>query len=268
MDAIASSHLRAASAGAVFDRLVVGIDGTEAGLEACRQALRLADPHAELELVSAMYLVEAVRAGWSAVRMTEELEREAGAALREAEALAGDCASGRLVNGPPVKVLLQEVERRRATLLALGTHGHSRASEILVGGVAGEMLHDAPCSVLIARAPSDPAVFPAAIVVGVDGSPEAGAALAAAAALQRRFGADLRVLAALGGKHVDSAQVQRQCPTADLVDAHPVDALVRASGDADLVVVGSRGLHGIVSLGSVSERVAHRARSSVLVVRS
>jgi nucleotide-binding universal stress UspA family protein len=36
---------------------------------------------------------------------------------------------------------------------------------------------------------------------------------------------------------------------------------------ADLVVVGSRGLRGLKALGSVSERVAHQARSSVLVVR-
>ena len=49
-------------------------------------------------------------------------------------------------------------------------------------------------------------------------------------------------------------------------DRHsPVHAL--SDADADLVVVGSRGLHGLRALGSVSERVAHRARASVLVVR-
>ena len=35
----------------------------------------------------------------------------------------------------------------------------------------------------------------------------------------------------------------------------------------DLVVIGSRGLHGLKALGSVSERVAHQAECSVLVVR-
>jgi nucleotide-binding universal stress UspA family protein len=45
----------------------------------------------------------------------------------------------------------------------------------------------------------------------------------------------------------------------------PVDALSRL--DPDLLVVGSRGLQGLRSLGSVSERVAHEARCSVLVVR-
>lgn len=46
----------------------------------------------------------------------------------------------------------------------------------------------------------------------------------------------------------------------------PVRALVGASGIVDLVVVG-RGLHGLMALGSVSERVAHEAEGSVLVVR-
>jgi len=36
----------------------------------------------------------------------------------------------------------------------------------------------------------------------------------------------------------------------------------------DLIVMGARGLKGTKALGSVSERVAHKAASSVLVVRS
>ena len=47
----------------------------------------------------------------------------------------------------------------------------------------------------------------------------------------------------------------------------PVETLVEASAGADLLVVGSRGVHGLCTLGSVSERVAHRAACSVLVVR-
>ena len=48
---------------------------------------------------------------------------------------------------------------------------------------------------------------------------------------------------------------------------NPVAALLAASAESDLLVVGSRGLHGLRALGSVSERIAHRARCSVLVVR-
>jgi nucleotide-binding universal stress UspA family protein len=46
-----------------------------------------------------------------------------------------------------------------------------------------------------------------------------------------------------------------------------VDALVDAAADCDLLIVGSRGLHGLAALGSVAERVAHRARCPVLIVR-
>ena len=41
----------------------------------------------------------------------------------------------------------------------------------------------------------------------------------------------------------------------------------RAACGADLLVLGSRGLHGLKSLGSVSERVAHQALCSTLIVR-
>ena len=40
-----------------------------------------------------------------------------------------------------------------------------------------------------------------------------------------------------------------------------------ASERVALVTLGSRGLHGMRALGSVSERVAHRAHCSVLVAR-
>ena len=47
----------------------------------------------------------------------------------------------------------------------------------------------------------------------------------------------------------------------------PVGTLVTAAADADLLVVDRRGPHGLPALGSVAVRVAHRARSSVLIVR-
>ena len=48
--------------------------------------------------------------------------------------------------------------------------------------------------------------------------------------------------------------------------AHEIERFAFACR-ASLVVVGSRGLGGVRALGSVSERVAHRAPCSVLIVR-
>ncbi len=231
----------------LFGRVLAGADGSEAGLEATRQAARLAAPGGDLEIFTAVQLAEASRTGFSAQRVAEELEHAAAEANRRARELAGPDATGRVVDGPALRSILHELEETRAGLVAVGTHGHRRASEIVLGGVTGELLHVAPCSVLVARPPADPTRFPQAIVVGSDGSECAELAVGVAEHLARRFDAGLRVVTA---------------------EDHPVPALVEASREADLLLLGSRGLRGLKALGSVSERVAHQAACSVLIVRT
>jgi nucleotide-binding universal stress UspA family protein len=91
-------------------------------------------------------------------------------------------------------------------------------------------------------------------------------ALAVADALEERFGATVRVVSSLAGKLVDEAMIRRRGGVEVAVEP-PVVALVDASRDADLLILGSRGLHGLQALGSVSERVAHDASCTVLTVR-
>jgi nucleotide-binding universal stress UspA family protein len=54
-----------------------------------------------------------------------------------------------------------------------------------------------------------------------------------------------------------------------LVEGSAAKALLRASEDADLLVVGSRGLGGFrrLLLGSVSTQLAHHSRCPVVIVR-
>jgi nucleotide-binding universal stress UspA family protein len=241
------------------------VDGSEPGYEAARQAARLVTPDGWIEVFTAVHLAEANLAGLSAPSLRAEFQREADETLHKSIEIAGRRAESRCANGPPLQSLLRELDHRQATLVVVGTHGHSRLSEILIGGVAGELLHEAPCSVCIARPPLAEPLFPRSIVVGVDGSPQSEAALAAGRYLSERFDAPLTRVIALGGKDVDRTRAHEL--GAIPVQAHAVEALVETSEDADLLVVGSRGLHGLKALGSVSERVAHRARCSVLVVR-
>ena len=221
------------AAQSMFARVVAGVDGSDAGYEAARQAARLVAADGWLELFTAVYLVEANLAAWSAPQIRAKLEREATEAVCFGAAIAGPRARSRLVSGPPLQSLMRELEKKQATLAVVGTHGHSRLSEIMIGGVAGELLHSAPCSVCIARRPATEALFPRAIVAGCDGSPESEAAVAVGRQLADRFGTSLSIVTALGGKDVDHER-------ADLLDAitvegHPVEALVEAGKDADIV---------------------------------
>jgi universal stress protein A len=53
------------------------------------------------------------------------------------------------------------------------------------------------------------------------------------------------------------------------VTGDPADALLQIAEQekADLIVVGSRGMHGVTRmLGSVPNKVSHRARCHVLIV--
>jgi nucleotide-binding universal stress UspA family protein len=91
-------------------------------------------------------------------------------------------------------------------------------------------------------------------------------ALLETAALAERLHVPVDVVVAARGAPLDLDGLRR---TAHIrwSDADPVTSLVAVSREVDLLLVGSRGLHGLRALGSVSERVAHRAACSVLVVR-
>ena len=251
---------------AVLERVLVGVDSTPESLEAARQANRLREPDGSLEVVTALELAVSAQAGWAATGVTAQLEADAQTALEAAKEVLPE-ATFKIVEGGADQVLVAEAESTDATLVAVGSHEISRAVGIALGSVATTLLHSAPCSVLVARRRPSQEDFPRAIVVGVDGSPESELAAAVAFRLGERFGVEAWPIAARGGKDFDVAAVNGIASNVLVEDASPVDALVAGAGRADLLVVGSRGLHGVRALGSVSERVAHQAPCSVLVVR-
>jgi nucleotide-binding universal stress UspA family protein len=269
-----------------FARVVCGVDGRRLGFEAVRQAARLTSSAGRLTLVGVVELFAALSEQWgpeparsrlqaSQKRSTEQcvadLTERVRASLGWAEAQASGPAEllSRVVRGEVFEGLLDATRDEGADLVAVGAHGGRRLVAAALADAAAIVLHDAPCSVLVARHGFDPGRFPYRVVVGVDGSPESLAALAAAAGIRRRAGGTLTVVTAGHDQEAAIAALDGfEAPHEHVaVPDRPVDALVTAALTADLTVVGSRGLHGRHALGSVSERVAFRADSSVLVVR-
>ena len=134
---------------------------------------------------------------------------------------------------------------------------------------------------------------PAVVVVGVDGSPGSVEALRWALEQARVTGAEIRALMAwdlpttygyaptyddidwaeAAQETLDQAVADvRQDPSVklstELIRGHAANVLIKASHDADLLVVGSRG-HGTVTemlVGSVSRHCVHHAACPVVVV--
>jgi nucleotide-binding universal stress UspA family protein len=253
----------------VFERVVCGVDGSPSAADAAAVAARVVSPGGCLVLVAVEEHALAVHAGFRMAPLAEKIAVEASRGTREALAIAQAFhhAETRLLEGEPLDGLRSEIDRLDATLAVVGTRGHSRAAGIALGSVTTHLLHEAPCSVLVAREPRELLEWPRSILVGVDGSPGSVAALAAAETLAAHRGAVVRPVVATREPFVELERAHAAAPGLEKHDDNVLHTLHVLSEEADLLVVGSRGLRGIRALGSVSERIAHEARCSVLVVR-
>lgn len=253
----------------VFERVMCAVDDSAAGATAARQAARFTAEDGVLTLVSVddssvttagLMPVVVAAPSETAGRAEHALE----VAREEAEPIHGVWT--RCLVGEPVARILEEVEERSASLLVIGSHGYRRATGIAFGLVGSRLIHDALCSVLVAHPERSLERWPRSIVVGIDGSPGSAAAADVARELADRFRASLRIITCTGGR-VDIEAARAIGPDVEVLPSHPVHALHALSETTDLVVVGSRGLHGLRALGSVSERVAHQSVCPVLVIR-
>lgn len=205
----------------------------------------------------------------------------------------------------PAWAVIKYTDTWQPDLVVAGSRGRSTLSRLLLGSVSHKILTEVRCSVRIARGQPRPATAPIRLLLGMDGSAGAQAALTALAMRVWPAGTEVCVLVAL-----DSTR------DAALFPAHPALAPWQHAGDTDrlgwatrmlaalgeplrsagLVVstvieegeptsrllataeqwhadslwVGARGLSGMERflLGSVSTAIATRAPCSVEVVHS
>jgi len=238
-----------------FERAVCGIDGSPRAVESGRQASLLVPSGGHVLLVRAI-AADAARAA-----------ADADLAAARTAVVDGVAVGVAIRVGHAAEMLERESRHVHAHVIAVGSHGGGRAHGTLLGSVATRVVHEAPCSVLVARPGG--ADFPRQILVGLDGSAAAHHALAVGRLLASRTGVPLRVLHVLDGTLPRGAA---QAGVDEAVEEVPAswsaaDGLCARASAGDLLVLGSRELRGIRSLGSVSEAVAHAAAASVLVVR-
>ena len=286
-------------------RIVVGVDGSAHARQALRFGLSEAALHSgSVDVVSSWAVPPLAATGVGMIPAFDLLRAELGDSARQmlageledaAPAAAGLEIEQIVAHGDAAGVLVEAAAG--ADLLVVGSRGRGGVTGTVLGSVSRACLHHAPCPVAVVHdaGPTERS----RIVVGVDGSPGASAALewAYAEAQLRHVGvfavcgydepwgiaaagvssaaavAELRTALAVEAEGVlEAARVAAPDDvgvTGDAIRSAAGPALVSASDGSALLVVGSRGRGGFKSLllGSVSQYCATHARGVVVVVR-
>lgn len=58
--------------------------------------------------------------------------------------------------GSPESRIVETAEKEGSDLIIIGSHGYNRWERLLLGSVSDSVIHHAPCSVLVVRAPAEP----------------------------------------------------------------------------------------------------------------
>lgn len=289
--------------------IVVGIDGSAHSDRALRWAVREALlRNAALTLVHG-YVDDGFTSA-SSFAVEELARRLARDVVARHRPLLDEVTDQRLVVAPAPHAADALLDAgRHGQLIVVGSRGLGGFSELLLGSTSHRVLTHATVPVALVRTPEPGTEVTSAehdgrrhLVVGVDASPESGAALrwAVDEACRRHVGllavhavdlpdpATLRVLglpvelvsARLGEARAAArdevdALLHRAQPLGDglqidrvIDDGPPVAALHRYATAEHLLVVGTRGRRGFAELGpgSVSHQCAHHAAGPMVAV--
>jgi nucleotide-binding universal stress UspA family protein len=202
----------------------------------------------------------------------------------------------------PAWGIILKAEEWQADLIVLGARGLTPVGRLLLGSVSQTVVTQARCSVRIAREWSAEPKHPSRIVIGVDGSAQAQAAVRSVAGRVWPSGSEVRVIATINPSlttavTLPAVQPWRASEAADqyawirefveaageqlgvaglavstvIQEGDPKQMLIEEAErwNADCIFVGARGLNRMerLLLGSVSTAVAARANCSVEVTR-
>lgn len=138
-------------------KLLIGVDGSEAGEQALRFGLTLAQRlGAEVRV---LHVIEeppvsfwGILAGLDPEAIRVRLQLHAEETRRRVEQLAhgqGVAAAVQVREGLPAEVLLRESQG--TDLIVVGTHGHKGMDRVLLGSVAERLVRESSVPVLVVR---------------------------------------------------------------------------------------------------------------------
>ena len=286
-------------------RILLAVDGSEQSYDAARGLEYLAPA----EQVIALHVLdipvpayptmvpEAVRDLRTAVepRMREEGERIVNQVFSILPRDIGK-VSRHIESGSPAELIVTIAGEERIDLIVLGARGVGPVHELVLGSVSHRVLTHAPCPALIVKGPMRSL---RRVLLPVQEAEDAEAALKFLAGKPFREAVEVTVLTVLplaqqmwpeGAGNIDAFRETALASARSFVEevasrlsamqysakgvariGFPSFEIIHESmaANSDLILMGSRGRHGLTRfmLGSVSHAVVHRTTRPVLVFR-
>ncbi len=272
----------------MFDHILVPTDGSGPATAALEYAAAIAA--ANDATVHVLYVTETP---------PDEEDEEVVATAREWVTDAGAAVDEEVVQGEPDETICEYAAERGVDGIVMGTQGRQGLERFVLGSVTESVVRNATVPVLVVRRGSDVRrEYPyETIVVPIDGSEHAVAALEHGIELANRHDATLHLLSVVDVRATgvdavadlqadqfaeyartivdDTAAKARTAGVDDVVTTVTFGSTYREirshaqDYEADLLVMGTHGRHGFdrLMLGSVTERVLRTAPAPVLTVR-
>ncbi len=202
--------------------------------------------------------------------------------------------------GSAARVIIEKADEWLSDLIIVGSHGNTGVRRAFLGSVSQRLAREAHCSVRVARCPAAEPGAPIRLIVGVDGSEGAEAAIDAVAERQWPRGTEARIVNVSWKLSIAaSEQILSRLADWDAAENARINRMVESAAErlrvaglvtsvvvkekepkrlllseaeswgADCVFIGARGMDGFGRrlLGSVCSAVAVRACCSVEIVR-
>jgi len=277
-----------------YNRLLVGVDGSDASLHALREAFKISTSWVTVVAVAPFYEGDLRLLG---VPKSDRIIREpCETALAQAQKMgdaAGAVIQTRCERGEPHERLVELAAAGSRDLIVLGSSGHNLLENLLVGSVTRRVIGFTSKDILVV--PPKAAVGWDKIVMATDGSGHSRQAADRALELARLYGSELLVVSVLDfPAAIRGVAPEERLELLKICEGHVAEVVKRAEAmevkaqglilegaaytaiadlareqQANLIVMGSHGKTGLTRLlmGRVTERVIGHAPCPVLVVK-
>jgi len=194
----------------------------------------------------------------------------------------GVAVSLAILQGAPAAQLLELEAKMAPDLVIIASHGRTGLQRLARGSIADQLVREGSVPVLVVPSFGDETAVSGRVIVPFDGSELAAHALPIVRALAGKPIKTVGLFRSAASQEGESIaiselnRIERELPAsitrADIVvrEGDPVVGILAAAAPGDLIVMATHGRGGFDRFwhGSVAQRVLHRSRVPILLVRA